>query len=278
MYRYNNTKCESEVIPVRPILAVFCALVLVCAGVIPFYSSAAETGEDWDEEFGEEEFWDDGFWDDEFDFGDEDDDFSDEEDNFNILKDPYTANDFAGPDQIETRVCGDYIYCLSEDGQGACTLSYTGNETEVVVPEQLDGLPVVAIGDHTFNYQENIVSIELPSTITEIGTMAFFKCSALQSIVIPEGVTLLDQSCFAGCEELVSVAVPESVETVGDFAFLACSQLTEIAFGEQLRSIGQGAFQLCTALIRIIIPSTAEIGPDAFTDTPGELEILDHHT
>ncbi len=261
----------------RPIVAVLCVLALVCAGFAPLSLSPAGAEEEEWEDFGDEEFWDDGFWDDGFDFGDEDDAPEDGE-SFNILKDPYTANDFAGPDQIDTRVCGDYIYCLSEDGQGACTLSYTGKETEVIVPEQLDGLPVVAIGDHTFNYREDIVSIELPPTITEIGNMAFFKCSALQSIVIPEGVTLLDQSCFAGCEELVSVGMPESVETVGDFAFLACSQLTEIMFGEQLRSIGQGAFQLCTALIRIIIPSTAEIGPDAFTDTPGELEILDHHT
>ena len=256
----------------KKLFCLLCALMLLVLQIPALSPVLAEEDEDFDVE--EEEWFDD----DDF-FFDEDEDegeteFEDEEDGgFNILTDSYTANDFAGPEAIQTETCGDFVYTLDENG-GACTLSYTGHDRNVKVPSELNGHPVVQIGEHTFNFREDIESVEMPSGITAIGNMAFFKCSHLQSVTIPDGVTLLDQSCFGGCEELQSVDVPDSVETVGDFAFLSCGKLSEIEFSDQLKSIGQGAFQLCTGLRKITLPSTTEVGTDAFTDCPSDLQVV----
>ena len=255
----------------RKLCCLLCALLMLSGLWIPALSPVL--AEDDDFEIEEEEWFDDDdFFADEDDGG-EDVEFDDEDGGFNILTDSFSANDFAGPEAIQTETCGDFVYTLDENG-GACTLSYTGHDRDVKVPAELNGHPVVQIGEHTFNFREDIESVEMPSGITAIGNMAFFKCSHLQSVTIPEGVTLLDQSCFGGCEELQSVDVPDTVETVGDFAFLSCGKLSEIEFSESLKSIGQGAFQLCTALRKVTLPSTTVVGTDAFTDCASDLQLV----
>ena len=215
-------------------------------------------------------------WDD-FEFEDEEDfEFEDEEEDGTLRFDgSYTANDWAGEDAIETFDSGDYVYTLNDSRDGAITLSYHGKEKDVLVPDMLDQYPVIGIGEHTFESHDEIETVTLPEGIQMIGNMAFTRCVNLKSIVIPEGVTVLDQMCFGACDNLIEIQVPSTVETVGNFAFLACRKLQEISFSENLHSIGQGAFQLCQQLKTIRIPRNTEIGADAFTDCPSDLEILD---
>ena len=234
----------------------------------------AEDDWDWDddEEFlefdddYEEVEWDENFWDDGYEF----------EDEGNLKGKTYGPFGSMDGSALETYTCGDYAYCFNEDGVSVRTMSYRGKETNVTVPSELDGHPVTAIGEHTFDSRDDIVTAELPEGITMIGNMAFFKCGSLTSVVIPEGVTVLEQACFGGCEALRDVIIPATVELVGDFSFLDCQQLEEVIFSDQLKAIGMGAFQLCTALRRVTIPvGKVEIGQDAFTDCSEELEILD---
>ncbi len=218
----------------------------------------------------------DSFEDDDDFFSDDDDEFFEEEDDgeerpFDILRDPFAANDLIDFG-IEFFTCGDYVYCLSEDGEGAYTMGYTGSESRVVVPETLDGHPVTAIGEHTFNNKDFLEEVVLPDGITFIGNGAFMF-SGLKSIVIPEGVTALNEACFCGCTSLSSVEIPTTVETVGNFAFLACTQLESISFGDSLQVIGTGAFQKCAELRSVTIPGSVEIGTDAFAECPEDMAI-----
>ena len=73
---------------------------------------------------------------------------------------------------------------------------------------------------------------------------------------------------------LADVTIPETVETVEDFAFLACASLQEVSFGASLKKIGTSAFQMCAMLNRVTLPEAAEIGENAFTDCPDDLEIV----
>ena len=207
---------------------------------------------------------------------DEDDDF-DMDDDFDF-DDGGVMEDFSDVTGFEernfNRECGDYTYQLTPDESAAFTVGYHGSDLDVVVPDQLDGYPVVAIGDFTFNFKDRIESVTLPEGISAIGNMAFFKCEKLKSVVIPEGVTMLDRCCFGGCVSLEDVTVPDSVQVVGEFAFLGCTSLKEIAFGDELLVIGPSAFQLCSSLSRVCLPQAAQIGPDAFTDCSPALEIV----
>lgn len=54
-----------------------------------------------------------------------------------------------------------------------------------------------------------IKSMELPKTITEIETNAFYGCKNLTSVVIPEGVTKIASDAFANCSSKLVLTVTE---------------------------------------------------------------------
>lgn len=103
------------------------------------------------------------------------------------------------------------------------------NETavEVVIPEEIDGLPVTAIGTHAFD-ECYIESITIPDSVTSIYSSAFAHCESLINIIIPDGVTRIGDHAFYGCTALTSVNIPASVTTVGSHAFYCCYGLEEI--------------------------------------------------
>ena len=98
-------------------------------------------------------------------------------------------------------------------------------EGEVVIPDEIAGLPVISIGFE-----------------------AFRGCSSLTSITIPEGVTSIGERAFDYCYNLASITIPDSVTSIGDGAFNGCSEQTSIT------SIGGKAFMDCTGLNSITIP------------------------
>ncbi|MBQ8447326.1 MAG: leucine-rich repeat domain-containing protein, partial [Clostridia bacterium] len=66
-------------------------------------------------------------------------------------------------------------------GMGACT------DTEVVIPEYIDGLEVTAIGNSAFSHCKSLTSITIPEGVTSIGNSAFYNCSSLTSITVSDG-------------------------------------------------------------------------------------------
>ncbi len=50
-----------------------------------------------------------------------------------------------------------------------------------------------------------LTSIEIPDSVTSIGSYAFYNCTGLTSIVIPANVTSIGDSAFDGCYKLVEV-------------------------------------------------------------------------
>lgn len=60
----------------------------------------------------------------------------------------------------------------------------------------------------------NIVSVEFPDTLTEIGNRAFSGCTKLTHVVIPSSVTTLKQAVFENCTGLKSLYIPSSVNLI----------------------------------------------------------------
>src|SRR5690348_4894434 len=65
---------------------------------------------------------------------------------------------------------------------------YTGAGGDVVVPDNINGYPVISIGNSAFLNCSNLTSIILPEGITNIDIQAFTGCG-LTNIIIPDSVT-----------------------------------------------------------------------------------------
>ena len=73
--------------------------------------------------------------------------------------------------------------------QGIVINGFRGaGERDVVVPAQIEGLPVLKIGYRAFNESYILSSIVLPEGLLEIEPYAFHECEVLRSINIPSTV------------------------------------------------------------------------------------------
>ena len=59
-------------------------------------------------------------------------------------------------------------------------------------------------------------------------TCKYLGCSSLKSIDIPNSVTTIGSHAFDGCWALKSINIPNSVTTIGASAFEGCSSLQSI--------------------------------------------------
>ena len=77
---------------------------------------------------------------------------------------------------VTTFDSGDFRYQLSEDGQYAVLVAYLGTDGDVAFPEQLDGIPVAAVGNAMCVCNEVITNLVIPGSVRYIGTNAFASC------------------------------------------------------------------------------------------------------
>ena len=119
------------------------------------------------------------------------------------------------------------------------------------------------------NRRRSIKYLYIPSSVTSIGSSAFYGCSSLQSINIPSSVTSIGSSAFYGCSSLQSINIPDGVTSIGEQAFYGCSSLQSITIPENVTSIGNGVFNECRSLQSITIPSSiTSIGDYVFENCP----------
>ena len=136
----------------------------------------------------------------------EDDEFEEFDD------DPFDELDDISGFGVEQHTFGDFRCLLNEETGDIITACYIGNDTDIVVPAEIEGHKVVGIGEGTFQFAANaaaITSVTLPEGIEFLGNSAFKLCQSLKEIVIPEGVVRIEYGCFGGCMALEKVELPE---------------------------------------------------------------------
>ena len=58
-----------------------------------------------------------------------------------------------------------------------------------------------------FDGCSGLQSVTIPSSVTSIGSWAFYNCRSLQSVTIPENLTLIYGYAFGRCENLKTVFI-----------------------------------------------------------------------
>lgn len=117
----------------------------------------------------------------------------------------------------ETLTHGYFEYTVEEGD--VCITAYTGDGGDVSIPNMINDMSVVAIGDEAFWYQDNLTAIDLPDYLEYIGARAFQGCSLLDSVTIPDSVMEIGDAAFCDCSSLASVNIPSGLTYVGGGAF-----------------------------------------------------------
>lgn len=99
-----------------------------------------------------------------------------------------------------------------------------------------------------------ITSIKLPQTIRHIDAMAFQGCN-IQSIELPNSLTTIGTAAFA-YTKLTSISIPSSVTQINKQAFYG-SDIQSVILGKNVSSIGSAAFQYCASLLEVFCTSNS---------------------
>ena len=85
-------------------------------------------------------------------------------------------------------------------------IGYTGKGGALKLPDEIDGRPVLAIGDEAFFEVDDLIQIEIPDSVTYIGDYAFEGCIGLTELKIPDSVTEIGVWPFGNRDDVTAPA------------------------------------------------------------------------
>ena len=109
---------------------------------------------------------------------------------------------------------------------------------------------------------KKLVSVVFPSSLTTIGSYAFYNCDGLREISIPGNIKTIGTYAFNNCDALESVEII-GTETIGNSAFYSCKKLTSV-YLKDVGTIGTSAFRNCQSLQTVYLENLKTIGDYAF--------------
>ena len=157
-----------------------------------------------------------------------------------------------GLNTLHAQVIQDGITYTKNAAGTAYTVTAHGNQENVVIAKEINGLPVTEIADNSFKDDKKLKSVTIASSIQRIGQFAFLGCSELSSINFEEGADLtICRWAFNGCTSLTSIVLPGTLKRFDNNGhFKDCKKLASVTFKEnnKLTDLGGYCFENCTNL------------------------------
>ena len=132
------------------------------------------------------------------------------------------------------------------------------SNTSIVIPETIDGMPVVEIGPKAFEFS-TITDIKIGKNIRKIEKEAFAHCRKLSSVTWNCKCNTIPDNCFYRCTELKKFDFT-AIKRVGQYAF-GESGLQEVYIPQNIEMIGIGAFNICSELHSVTWNGTCDVIP-----------------
>ncbi len=171
---------------------------------------------------------------------------------------------------VPSSAAGGFTYTYNDAKTEAKISSYSGSDASVVIPAEVNGIPVVAIGSGAFMNRTFIEEVTIPDSVTYIAAHAFDNTAIYNNhfadypmeplyidghliackntytsgeVVITGGTKTIADEAFMGVVNLKSVIIPKSVVTIGTYAFKNCTNLSNISvMTDGIKRVGVDAF------------------------------------
>ena len=136
----------------------------------------------------------------------------------------------------------------TENG-GIEIVHYLGTDPIVVIPEEIDGLPVTALYQYAFANASPVRGVWLPDTITDL--QGGFVNNEVIEVIICEGVVSLSNYSFTNCPALHTVCLGEKLEEIEGGVFFASPALKELHLPATVSYLHEEAFLGCEGVTLI---------------------------
>lgn len=179
----------------------------------------------------------------------------------------------------------DWLYEIKDEK--ATLIAYIGKEIRVVIPDNIHGYPVIAIGENCFTACD-VEYVYIPSNVEKIEKSAFENVATLQSVEFEKISTLkyIGTGAFAGtayidsavnddgylilngilirCTLTGNIVLPYNVRTISDNVFVG-NGILSVKINEGCKTIHEYAFNGVESLEWIFIPeSVTTVEENAF--------------
>ena len=180
------------------------------------------------------------------------------------------------------------IYTLNSDnisysltGIGSCT------DVNVIIPKEYNDLSVTGIGNDVFENNTNIVSVEIPNSVTSIGKGAFYRCTSLTAVYYNGTLEDWCNITFSSTSsnpmysatnfymldennewyEVTEIVIPDSITSIGKYQLSGFDNVSKITILNSVTSIDSYAFFM-TYMTDIYLPNSIKtIAQNAFSAT-----------
>lgn len=119
---------------------------------------------------------------------------------------------------------GDFLYkpsyTLTEDEvtySSVAISSYQGNAKDVVIPEEINGLPVTTIKKYAFMKLGKVFEIT-------------YSSSKMRTLTLSKNITTIEEYAFFESGKLKELTIPSNVTSIGEYAFASSKNLEKVVF------------------------------------------------
>ena len=158
------------------------------------------------------------------------------------------------------------------------------SDTSIVIPETIDGMPVVEIGPKAFEFS-TITDIKIGKNIKKIGEKAVYMCNKLRSVTWSLKCDVIPVDCFSGCSNLTQfdfsnikriekrafsesglqkVCLPQNIECISGWTFSKCKELRSVEWNCKCDVIPVFCFLRCSNLTQFDFSNIKRIDRAAF--------------
>ncbi len=196
-------------------------------------------------------------------------------------------------------ICMSCSLCHAETdySYGLILSEYISENSVVIVPEAINDVPIVAIGNQCFTGNEDVRSVILPDSVQMICAYAFaestlekidmkedslikfigdgaFSLTCIQEIVLPKNLESFGIGVFYECGDLSFVNLPDTMYIIPAYSFFECDNLETINMPMYLERIEECAYYGCKKLKELLFPQTLKIIDERVFEGSGIEKVL----